>query len=108
MLGVILRRLQPILHPRVGVTARMAERGRVVADPICLGDHPTDRPSSARSHGADPQDHQGQTRWRLRVAHQESSRIQTLGQAAAETQEVSSATQAGFFLKVPESLGKRA
>jgi len=43
-----------------------------------------------------PQGHHGSQCWRIQVAHQESSGIQALGQAAAETQTVSPAIRAGF------------
>jgi hypothetical protein len=85
------RRIKPLLDGAL----------RESLDAIRTAPAERDESSSPRSDGFDPQNHQGQTRWRLRVAHQEGSGIQTLGQAAADTQTVSSATPAGFFLKAP-------
>jgi hypothetical protein len=47
-----------------------------------------DESSSARSHGADPQDHGGSAGGRIQAAHQEGFGIQTLGQKERKTETV--------------------
>jgi hypothetical protein len=48
-----------------------------------------DESASAGSDRVDPQDHEGSSRWRVPIAHQEDSGIRALGPAAAEAEAVS-------------------